>query len=85
MSDQKIKASGVFKAALVVLVFFSIALPLTDVAQVCLRRLCICHSASLLGAGGNFERMQQRQMGRECVDRDKTKTETQGRKGRRGG
>lgn len=49
------------------------------------RRVYIRRSASLLRARGNFERMQQWQMGRECADRDKTKTETQGRKGRRGG
>lgn len=49
------------------------------------RRLYVHRSASLLRARGNFERMQQWQMGRGCANQDKTMTKRRGRKGRRGG
>lgn len=85
-SENQSESCVFLKTVLVVLVFYRCSSSDPRRSGVPgVRRLCIRRSASLLGARGNFERMQQWQMGRECADRDKTKTETQGRKGRRGG
>ena len=84
-SDQKIKASRAYLEQGLLFWFF-ITLFLWYISGVLgVRRVYIRRLASLLRARGNFERMQQWQMGRGCADRDKTKTETPGRKKRRGG